>query len=99
MAKRVNSARRSTLPSTDERLGAGRDLRDKGGRGRHDEWKARDDRADPVELLRESDQHRLPELLPIRYGRMSSSPFNFLRGAAAVMAADLARAPDTGLRV
>jgi uncharacterized protein (DUF2252 family) len=42
---------------------------------------------------------RLPELVPIRYGRMLSSPFAFYRGSAAVMAADLAAGPDSGLRV
>jgi uncharacterized protein (DUF2252 family) len=56
-------------------------------------------RADPVELLKESDRGRLPELLPIRYGRMRESPFAFLRGAAALMAADLASTPATGIRV
>jgi uncharacterized protein (DUF2252 family) len=58
--------------------------------------------ADPVEvlsLLRAEDRGRVPELLPIRYGRMLASPFTFYRGAAAVMAADLASLPSTGLQV
>ena len=50
-------------------------------------------------MLRAADAGRLPELLPIRYYRMSQNPFGFLRGAAAVMARDLASAPTTGLRV
>jgi uncharacterized protein (DUF2252 family) len=57
------------------------------------------DRPDPVELLANTDRTRVRSLLPIRYGRMSASPFAFLRGAAAVMAADLATTPTTGLRV
>jgi uncharacterized protein (DUF2252 family) len=56
-------------------------------------------RFDPIELLKKSDQGRLPELLPIRYARMRQWPFGFFRGAAAVMAADLATTPRTGLRV
>jgi uncharacterized protein (DUF2252 family) len=52
-----------------------------------------------VELLKRSDEGRLPELLPIRYGRMSQSPFAFFRGAAALMAFDLFKTPATGLRV
>ncbi|PWI18809.1 DUF2252 domain-containing protein [Streptomyces sp. Act143] len=57
------------------------------------------DRPDPVAVLERQGRDRLPELLPIRYGRMSASPFAFLRGAAAVMAADLAAQPHTGLTV
>ena len=57
------------------------------------------DRPDPVSVLTGGDAERVAELLPIRYGRMSVSPFTFYRGAAAVMAADLARTPVTGLDV
>ena len=53
---------------------------------------------DPVLTLRRQDADRVPELVPIRYGRMLVSPFTFFRGAAAVMAADLARTPVSGLR-
>jgi uncharacterized protein (DUF2252 family) len=56
-------------------------------------------RADPVELLGRQGPARVAELLPIRYGRMVSSPFAFYRGAALVMAADLATTPNSGLRV
>jgi uncharacterized protein (DUF2252 family) len=56
-------------------------------------------RADPVELLERQAPSRVPELLPIRYGRMVASPFTFYRGAALVMAADLATTPSSGLRV
>lgn len=54
---------------------------------------------DPLEILRRQDESRVPELVPLRYGRMLVSPFTFFRGAAALMAADLARTPATGLTV
>ena len=57
------------------------------------------DRADPVGILIEQGKSRIQELLPIRYGRMRTDPFAFLRGAAAVMAADLARTPASGIRM
>ncbi len=57
------------------------------------------DRPDPVAVLERQGRDRLPELLPIRYGRMAASPFAFFRGSAAVMAADLASQPHTGLTV
>ncbi|MFD9126553.1 DUF2252 domain-containing protein [Kitasatospora sp. NPDC059571] len=57
------------------------------------------DRPDPVAVLTAQAEDRLAELLPIRYGRMAASPFAFLRGAAAVMAADLAAVPHSGLTV
>jgi len=65
----------------------------------HAHWQAPANRRDPIELLIESGANRLPELLPIRYGRMMQSPFAFYRGGAAIMAADLARLPSTGIRV
>ncbi|GAB1693609.1 DUF2252 domain-containing protein [Krasilnikovia sp. M28-CT-15] len=63
----------------------------------HAELPAAADRPDPVELLTAQAATRVPELVPIRYGRMLVSPFTFFRGAAAVMAADLARTPVSGL--
>ena len=65
----------------------------------HGEWSAPPARRDPVELLEEQAASRVQELLPIRYGRMLVSPFTFYRGAAYLMAADLAAARRTGLRV
>jgi uncharacterized protein (DUF2252 family) len=62
-------------------------------------WEPTADRADPVDVLREQERDRLAELLPIRRERMSASPLAFLRGAAAVMARDLASTPNTGLTV
>src|ERR1017187_4085472 len=82
-----------------ERLRAGRGLRETVARKSHAPWKAPSNRPDPIQLLIESDAGRIPRLLPIRYGRMQQSPFAFLRGAAAVMAFDLAETPRTGLRV
>ena len=63
------------------------------------EWKPPANRADPVEVLIEQGKSRIQELLPVRYARMKADPFAFLRGAAAIMAADLAAGPSTGLRV
>jgi uncharacterized protein (DUF2252 family) len=86
-------------PSVDERLAAGRALRERVPRTSHAKWVAPANRPDPVSLLKESDRGRLPELLPIRYGRMRQSPFAFFRGAAPVMACDLAGTPNTKIRV
>ncbi len=82
-----------------ERLKAGRTLRKKVPRKDHALWTAPANRPDPIKLLIESDTGRIPSLLPIRYGRMRQSPFAFLRGAAALMASDLAQTPTTRLRV
>jgi uncharacterized protein (DUF2252 family) len=62
-------------------------------------WQPGLDRVDPLATLAEQDETRVPELVPVRYGRMLVSAFTFYRGAAAIMAADLAAAPDSGLRV
>ncbi len=62
-------------------------------------WEPGPDRVDPLRVLAEQDRTRVPELVPVRYGRMLASPFTFYRGAAAIMAADLAAGPDSGLRV
>lgn len=82
-----------------ERLAAGKALREKAPRRAHAKWVPAPDRADRVELLKRTDRGRLPELLPMRYGRMKQSPFAFFRGADAVMAADLAGTPKSGLSV
>jgi uncharacterized protein (DUF2252 family) len=68
-------------------------------RSSHAEWVPAADREDPIAILRRQAETRVAELLPIRYGRMAASPFAFYRGAAAVMAADLAATPDSGLVV
>ena len=82
-----------------ELYAAGKSLRDKCPRSSHAGWKAPRDRPDPLQLLAESNQGRIPELIPIRYGRMVRTPFTFYRGAALNMAADLAGTPASGLRV
>src|SRR5215208_2075210 len=65
----------------------------------HGDWQPSSDRPDPVSLLEEQATTRVPELVPIRYGRMLVSPFTFFRGAAYLMASDLAGTPRTGLDV
>lgn len=86
-------------PSVPECMAAGKALRTRMPRTEHAQWKRPAHRQDPVALLQASDDERLPELVPIRYGRMLQSPFAFFRGAAALMAADLAATPATGMRV
>ena len=86
-------------PSIEERIAAGKALRDRVSRKSQGKWNPPSNRPDPVELLKTADVGRLPELLPIRYGRMNQSPFAFFRGAAALMAFDLSKTPVTGLRV
>ena len=85
--------------SADERRAAGKALRDVTPRASHGGWKSPEDRRDPVELLHEANEGRIPELIPLRFSRMAQSPFAFYRGAAAIMAADLASTPASGLRV
>ncbi|WP_406009370.1 DUF2252 domain-containing protein [Streptomyces sp. NBC_00637] len=82
-----------------DRAGRGRDARKRVSRSAHALWLPSVDRPDPVAMLERQGRDRLPELLPIRYGRMVASPFAFLRGSAALMAADLASQPHTGLTV
>jgi hypothetical protein len=82
-----------------ERRKAGAALRRAVPRSAHGAWMPRPDRADPVAILIEQGRRRIQELLPIRYGRMRADPFAFLRGAAAVMAADLAHTPVARIRM
>jgi uncharacterized protein (DUF2252 family) len=82
-----------------DRRAAGKAMRDKCARVAHGTWKPSAKRRDPIELLIESSAGRMQQLLPIRYGRMMQSPFAFYRGAAAIMAADLAHTPVSGIRV
>ena len=81
-----------------ERYAAGKALRDRVPREQHGEWKEPRNRHDPVDLVIASSKGRIPELIPIRYGRMSVSPFTFYRGTALNMAADLAGTPITRIR-
>jgi uncharacterized protein (DUF2252 family) len=88
----------SYLPPAD-RAARGRSCRSETPRLSHAAWEPQADRPDPIALLEEQAAKRVPELVPIRYGRMSASPFAFYRGAAYVMASDLAGTPQTGIRV
>ncbi len=82
-----------------ERAARGKAARGEVPRSAHASWEPSSVRADPVELLEEQAKTRVEELVPIRYGRMLVSPFTFYRGAAYIMAADLAGMPRTGLHV
>ena len=88
-----------SLPSAAERSGAGRAMRTAVPRAVQAAWSPSENRTDPIAALRATEAGRLSELLGLRYGRMAVSPFGFLRGAAAIMAADLATTPHSGLRV
>jgi uncharacterized protein (DUF2252 family) len=89
----------STVLSYSERVELGRALRAQTPRAAHGEWQTPAGRRDPIDNLEESSQGRMPDLVPIRYGRMLTDPFAFLRGSAAVMAHDLASTPVSGIRV
>jgi uncharacterized protein (DUF2252 family) len=86
-------------PTPADRAAQGKAARKSVSRSAHATWIPAADRPDPVAVLERQGRDRLQELLPIRYGRMTASPFAFLRGGAAVMAADLAAQPHTGLMV
>jgi uncharacterized protein (DUF2252 family) len=77
----------------------GKEARKLAPRSAQADWKAAADRVGPLEVLAEQDKTRVPELVPVRYGRMLASAFTFYRGAAGIMAADLAASADSGLRV
>jgi len=82
-----------------DRMQAGKALRQQISRAAQAEWQHGKQRRDPIEVLEASNAGRLPELIPIRYGRMLRNPFAFLRGAPAVMACDLAMTPTMGVHV
>ena len=83
----------------DERAELGRACRAEAPRSSHAEWTPASDRPDPIDLLEQQARTRVPELVPIRYGRMAASPFAFYRGGAYVMASDLSGTPTSGVRV
>jgi uncharacterized protein (DUF2252 family) len=82
-----------------DRVASGKAARERVPRASHADWAPAPDRPDPRELLAAEDATRVPELVPIRYGRMLVSPFTFYRGAAAIMAADLAGSPVSSFDV
>src|ERR1700753_745183 len=82
-----------------ERAAEGKAARSVAPRSTHGEWTPPGNPKDPVAIIEAQDATRVPELVPISHGRMSASPFTFYRGAAAVMAADLAMTPTSGFHV
>jgi hypothetical protein len=87
--------RRST--SRLDRYRMGKQLRRQVPRSSLGDWSVQADRPDPVQLIIESHRGRLDWLIPLRVGRMTATPYGFLRGAATVMAEDVARLPSTGI--
>ena len=93
------TARRSRkVPTSEQRAALGKAARAKVPRSSLAAVEAEAGRPDPVELLESQATTRLPELVPLRYARMVASPFAFYRGAALIMASDLSRSPNSGLR-
>jgi uncharacterized protein (DUF2252 family) len=95
----MSAADRSRRLTPAERDARGKAARRDAPRSSHGRWAPEADRPDPVALLEEQGRSRVPELVPIRYGRMLVSPFTFYRGAALIMAADLAATPTSGVTV
>jgi uncharacterized protein (DUF2252 family) len=91
------SATSTEDPTVAERAARGKAARSEVPRSSHGDWAPAPDRPDPVDLLEEQARSRVPDLVPIRYGRMAASPFAFFRGAAYVMASDLADTPQSGI--
>ena len=96
---RATKPRRVEHPSESTRSAKGKAARAEVPRSAHAAWEPQKDRPSPLELLEQQAQTRVPELVPIRYGRMLVSPFTFYRGAAYLMASDLAGATRTNLTV
>ena len=96
-AARSARARKIAHLTPEERSARGKAARSEAPRSSHGDWRPATDRPDPVSLLEEQAASRVPELVPIRYGRMLVSPFTFYRGAALIMASDLAPTPRSGL--
>src|SRR5690349_24998832 len=90
MATQLLDHFQSKAKNIEERKAFGKGLRKKFPHNKMGEYKPASNRADPVAILEKQAKTRLPELVPIRYARMLTSPFAFLRGAAAIMAQDLA---------
>src|SRR4051794_22341417 len=101
MATKVRATTAQPIPhaTVEERTAKGAAAREQVPPSSHRGWTPDDERADPVELLQEQNVTRAPDLVPLRHGRMMLSPFTFYRGAAKIMAEDLARTPTAGLVV
>jgi uncharacterized protein (DUF2252 family) len=98
-ARRATSPRRRVVPhpSVEERVARGKAARSEVPRSSHARFEPAADRQDPIEHLEQQATTRVPDLVPIRNGRMLASPFAFYRGAAQIMAADLATSPVSGI--
>ena len=99
MAESTARASRNRHLTVDERIARGRDARAAVPRSSHGSWEPAADRHDPIALLEEQAASRVPGLVPIRHGRMLESPLAFYRGAALIMAADLAATPHADINV
>ncbi|MFD9034094.1 DUF2252 domain-containing protein [Streptomyces sp. NPDC059567] len=98
MPQNATTAMRAAPHATpEERAALGKEARRRSPRSGHAEYKPSPHRPDPLTILEAQSAARVPELVPIRYGRMTESPFRFYRGAAAIMASDLAGTPNSGL--
>jgi len=95
----IRSPSQARFRSREERIQIGKSLRERLPRSRHAIWQPPAAGREPIEIIEASNQGRLQELIPIRYGRMLRSPFTFLRGSAALMAYDLATTPKTDIIV
>ena len=97
MAVKEEAVSKVAHPSLDERRAKGKQAAERTSPASHSGWHPAADRPDPVALLEEQDLTREADLVPVRHGRMAVSPFTFYRGAAKIMAADLASTPVAGL--
>jgi len=93
------SAAALSMSTRAQQYAAGKALRDTCPRQSHAQWKPPTNRLDPIQMVVESEKGRIPELLPLRHGRMVRSAFAFYRASALAMAADLSSTPSTGIRV
>src|SRR5262249_37689119 len=91
------AGRRIAHPGLDERRASGLDALTRTPLKAHRGWRPAQDRPDPIASLEQQNRTREPDLVPVRHGRMMVSPFTFYRGAAKIMAADLAGTPTAGL--
>ena len=99
LERRFASEWRRQRLTPEQRAARGKDARTAAPRSAHGAWTPAHDRADPVAVLERQNLDRVPELVPVRHARMAVSPFTFFRGAAAIMAADLAATPVSGVTV
>jgi uncharacterized protein (DUF2252 family) len=97
--RRFASAWRRRRLTPEQRVARGKSARADAPRSSHGSWEPPAGRADPVAVLERQDHDRVPELVPVRHARMAVSPFTFYRGAAAIMAGDLASTPVSGVTV